>query len=884
MRHPHGLRAALANAGAPAEPTDADFKQTVLLLHGDGTNGAQNNTFVGENYQPDQYAVSFDGNGDYLQTQSSSELAFGSSNFTIECWVNVASLASQRTIVDFRPADDNGAYLFWAVTSTGAVNVYVNTGDRITSSTGAIQTNTWYHVAISRSGSSTKLFINGSQVGSTWTDTTNYLIGRPRIGQGNFASFPETMNGYVSNLRVVKGTALYTSNFTVPTAPLTAISGTSLLTCQSATIVDNSSNNFTITANGNAAAIATTTLYPAITRNGNTTQGTFTPFSAEAGKWSNYFDGTGDYLTVPDNAAWDFGTGDFTVECWVNFGSLSTRQSLISTYQTGGSNGWVLQRGDPSDNTKLNFGWGDAELAKSASLSWSVNEWYHIAVSRSGTSLKLFRNGVEVASVTNSTNITGSTVGPSIGALLVSGSYIQNFTGYISNMRVVKGTAVYTSAFTPPTTPLTAITNTSLLTCQDNRFRDASSNNFAITRNGDVRVTPFGPFAPSAAYSASVNGGSGYFDGTGDSISAPTSSAFNMGSGDCTFEAWVYVDSLGAGRTILSCLDSGVNNGYSFGISASGFLLVEAAVGGSGSYQQLLTTANAIKPREWNFVSYTRTSGTSRFFVNGVDTAFSGTLTLNLDTAGSIMRVGTSGYLGGFAFFVGNIGDVRILKGTGGTTSTVPTAPLTAITNTSLLLNFTNAGIIDSTGKNVLETVGNAQIDTTVKKYGTGALEFDGNGDYLQVPDSPNLILSSGVYTIEGWIYPNGNYSDYRTIVAKRIVNSNTAAWQVFLNITNGYLGFYNGTIYLSSTTPTANQWSHFAAVFDGTNINLYLNGTSVLQTAITNSDVNANILVGWSGTLTEFFNGFIDDLRITKGVARYTANFTPPTAPFADK
>jgi hypothetical protein len=83
-------------------------------------------------------------------------------------------------------------------------------------------------------------------------------------------------------------------------------------------------------------------------------------------------------------------------------------------------------------------------------------------------------------------------------------------------MRVVKGSGV--TSVTVPTTPLTAISGTELLTCQTNRFVDNSTNNFAITVNGNTSVQPFSPFAPSAAYDPSVNGGSGYFDGSGDGV------------------------------------------------------------------------------------------------------------------------------------------------------------------------------------------------------------------------------------------------------------------------------------------------------------------------------------------------------------------------------
>jgi hypothetical protein len=105
----------------------------------------------------------------------------------------------------------------------------------------------------------------------------------------------------------------------------------------------------------------------------------------------------------------------------------------------------------------------------------------------------------------------------------------------------------------------------------------------------------------------------------------------------------------------------------------------------------------------------------------------------------------------------GYISDIRVVKGTAvyTTTFTPPTAPLNAITNTSYLLKFTNAGIYDHAMLNDLETVGNAQVSTSVVKYGTGSMYFDGAGDYLSRPASSLYALGTGDFTIEAWVYAN---------------------------------------------------------------------------------------------------------------------------------
>jgi hypothetical protein len=162
-----------------------------------------------------------------------------------------------------------------------------------------------------------------------------------------------------------------------------------------------------------------------------------------------------------------------------------------------------------------------------------------MAVTRTGTTLNFWLNGTNVGTATTDTTYYSSSTSFLVGTNSTATSGFWN--GYISNLRVVKGSRVYTSAFTPTTTPLTAITNTNLLTCQSNRFVDNSSNNLAITRNGDVSIQPFSPFAPTSAYSTSVNGGSMYFDGSGDYLDLPQSSEFAFGTGDFTVEFWAYV-------------------------------------------------------------------------------------------------------------------------------------------------------------------------------------------------------------------------------------------------------------------------------------------------------------------------------------------------------
>jgi len=218
-----------------------------------------------------------------------------------------------------------------------------------------------------------------------------------------------------------------------------------------------------------------------------------TPGSNE---YSVYFDGTGDYLNTPANAAFTFGTGDLTLECWIyqTATSTSTYRVIFGDDVYGSAGGYTLYSYNNALNLWKGSAGGGAEVIAPAGTI-NLNTWTHVAWSRSGSSNRLFINGTQVgATTTDSTNFTST-------AIYIAASKLGTFAfaGYISNARALKGTALYTSNFTPPTSPLTAIANTSLLTCQNNTYIDNSINNFAINVTGDTGIalqSPFVAFSP----------------------------------------------------------------------------------------------------------------------------------------------------------------------------------------------------------------------------------------------------------------------------------------------------------------------------------------------------------------------------------------------------
>jgi hypothetical protein len=222
-------------------PVDPLFGSVSLLLHGNGTNGST--TIIDSSPSPKTVtavgnaqistaqskfggaSIAFDGTGDYLAAPGGSDFIFGTGDFTIEFWVN-SSVLTTATIypnfVDFRPLVTQGAYptIFYNANASSLV-YYVNTNAVI--SGGALLENTWYHIAVARASESTKMFVNGVQVGSTYNDSSNYTCGtnRPTIGAQGYNPDLDTrkLTGYIDEFRITKGVARYTTNFTPPTAP-----------------------------------------------------------------------------------------------------------------------------------------------------------------------------------------------------------------------------------------------------------------------------------------------------------------------------------------------------------------------------------------------------------------------------------------------------------------------------------------------------------------------------------------------------------------------------------------------------------------------------------------------------------------------------------------
>jgi hypothetical protein len=369
-----------------------------------------------------------------------------------------------------------------------------------------IPTATWTHCALVRSGTSFKLYQNGTQSTNSATSSDAVSNSSTAINIGSFiSSGVANLNGNISNLRILKGTALYTSNFTPPTSPLTAIANTSLLTCQSATIVDNSSNNFTITNNGSATVSAvvpfTASFAPApggMKFKNRNNSGTSVALSN-----SVLFNGTNQYLSLPNTSSLNLGSNNFTMEAFVYISNVSGNKNIFYINGNNSSYSAICLYVQDSRfaflaNQTGGYPWTLQITAVGPTIS--SNTWYHIATTRSGNSFYVFVNGTLVSGAPYT--LSGALFNGTTNIIGYQPTIASYFNGYISNARIINGTALYTSSFTPPTAPLTAVANTSLLTCNSATIVDNSSNNLAITNNNSATVSSTTPFTVSANVSS----------------------------------------------------------------------------------------------------------------------------------------------------------------------------------------------------------------------------------------------------------------------------------------------------------------------------------------------------------------------------------------------
>ena len=627
-----------------------------------------------------------------------------------------------------------------------------------------------------------------------------------------------------------------------------------------------------------------------ITANGNVTQGTFSPY--RHGGYSTYFDGTGDFLSIPDHSDLELGTGDFSAEAWIylagypiSYGGYYAGGIMGKDASSGRSYSFsVTSNGSSYTGLALYMWTGGSASSITYSGTLNLGQWYHVAVTRSSGTVRLFLDGQVVATESSALNFAPSESGVDlvVGAGSSFSGYQYRFNGYISDFRFVTGSAVYTSAFTPPDERLTAVTDTALLTCHLPYIADGSTNSHSITVNGDAKTEPFSPFDHNG-YSSGGNGGSMSFDGSGDYlVTGADADQFVNSNNTGTIEMWLRLDAFTSPRTTLCGHWTG-SNGWTFDLDTAGSLVIAT----NGLVVAAVSTGLTLG--RWHHFAVVNTGSAINVFTDGiykstqsnpsVNSASSSSLTIGSRSDNSLP---TNGIIADFRFVDGTVVYDRGSASVGDKVFTPPTAPLTAITNTALLLRGTDAAIIDKSQS--VETItlnGNVKSSTTQSKYLTSSMYFDGSGDYLTIPSIQLGILP---FTIEMWVRLSVVTTSSNIPFLSSGTSSSVGTFQFEIS-SNSKLGFQYDSLstFTTSSGLTADTWHHVAISRAGTGTNetkLFLDGVLAgSSTVASNFNSTSDIFIGRNRGNSTYASGYISDVRITKGFARYTSNFTAPTS-----
>ena len=619
-----------------------------------------------------------------------------------------------------------------------------------------------------------------------------------------------------------------------------------------------------------------------VTTSGSPIQTVFHPY---LDNWSVEFDGN-DYFQISATATDLLAeTTDTTIEAWVNTTSTAHTAIFSNFNPSSPFPGMEVGLWNGYQTFYSNGSWVNNPVGTGVS---TINDgvWHHLAwvITNNGATVTTYVDGVQ--NYSTSTNVS-SGGGSNIRIGAASNSTVnRHFIGHISNFRFVKGTALYTANFTPPVEKLTAITNTALLTCLDNRFKDSSSNAYTPTIVGTPSISAYNPFGQLSEYAVGENKGSATFPSTGTKLELGEDPLFAFGTGDYTVEFWYYSNPSSGGTIWGTVFDTSTGAAYlgSLFITASptaGQTLIVYQNGGTRASGT--TSGKNLQAGEWTHCAVTRESGTINIWINGVlDGTGSGTedLVTSHATIG-----GTTYWAGSYDMRDGDIiSDLKVTKGTAVYTSTFtpPTSPIGS-SNASLYLPFDNAGIYDKTGTNTIILGGDTSTSTTETKYASTSIKFDGTGDTAYIAGGASQKFNIGgitQWTAEFWC--NTTAAGHQRLLTfhgpqnwgliKPVAQTTGIEWNHF----GPGAAFTSG----AGTLP-ANTWTHVALVRNGSTITCYLNGTSAGSTT---SIPTSGAYEVWIGSSTGSYarsdtNGYFENVQFLSGVAKYTTNFTPPTS-----
>ena len=947
--------------------------------------------------------------GNNLLVSASTANAIGTGQFTIEAWVYIISGKSTptgngaHTVIS---QGNNASNLMWWLginDATQAIFWGLSADVAVTVSGSPITFNAWNHIAVTRNAAnSEKIFLNGAVI-NTRTNTSNYNNASSyqiQVGSHYDTNYPaaygissygNVLNGYISNLRVVPGVAVYTGAFTPPTAPLgksqVAVAASSIGAITEVappttlTITPNPAIDYLVVAGGGSG--------------GNRDGGgggaggylTASAYSVTAGTPMTVTVGSGGAALVANTVA---------------TGNNGTNSSFaVSTAIGGGGGGYYSQvsglaggSGGGGGNAASGSSSGGAGTAGQGNAGGGASGGTPSyaggggggagAVGGAGSASAGGIGGVGLASSITGTSTyyaggggggTDNTGGAAVGGAGGSGGggqggYGNSGSGYVDGVNGTvntggggggagwitasgaggSGVVIIRQADTNPVATTTG--SPTITTSGGYRIYKFTASGTITFGNSTSTTVPFGletlvvaggggaghdvggggggggllysaslPITAFNTYTVTVGTGGGSSQGSGVKGSSGTNSSFNTlvsigGGGGGSYSgngAGLSGGSGGGGGDQNASGGAGTAGQGNAGGSSVG---TWGSGGGGGAASAGATGVLGTNVLGGLGASYS-ISGTAQMYAGGgYGNSDGGTVQpTGQNYAGTVL--GTYGYgangtgIPNSSSYNGNSGIV-IIKHLDSVTTATTTGSPTIVTSggyttytftssgtirwgsspTGLLLNGVNAAIVDTTGNNILETVGDSQISTSVRQYGTGSLKFDGTGDWLSFAPNAGVAFGTGDFTIECWLNSN-NVSSANQLGILQISDtagglkasySNSIAilqgYSTSTAITGALTVNINGTFYgTSGAVITTGTWYHFALTRASGALKMFVNGVIVVNSFNGSNIPWQNLVVGGIYNTSYLYNGYLDDVRITKGVARYTTAFTPPVS-----
>ena len=693
-----------------------------------------------------------------------------------------------------------------------------------------------------------------SQDSSVFTITPKTSSQAPEGGTGSI-TFRAT-----DGINILPQVSSFTLNFAtlIENSRYTTLLATAVDTSDNNNITDSSTNNHSITVNGDAHA------------------GTFSPY-----RWngaSQYYDGS----SYQVYGGWSDITGlsNVTIECWIYKTSHTNSYHSIMATRASGSNSAGFDMRFPQNSGVLTVYYtGGAGVTSTTNMN--LNTWYHVMFVRDGSTGTLYIDGVQ------EDQDTAWGDRPGLGNLYV-GTYARGnvlldgcINGYISDLRIsnISRTAEV------PEAPISVDSNTLFHVAGKHGPYDTSSSYYSPSFTGlsgaNLTKSTYGPYeAPISGYTTTDHGGSINFDGTGDYLTIPDHSSLNFASNDWTIECWIYPRTNVGDCGIWHQSASGTD-WYSIYLDGA-FNLKFVFYNASNGVEWAGTAASNTAPQNtWTHVALVRQFGTGVYLYANGKLVASDTLDASVTMLDKTYNhvIGYERFVGSGNAFDGLISDFKMDIGTAHYTGefTPPTAPLSS-SGADMHIKGTAASIIDKSQGANLNLFGNTTGSTTQVKFaGSKSMYFDGTGDYIRF----NTVSLPDDFTLEYWLKLS-TYSDDAGIFG--YTGTTNSQHRINHNGTFGKIMLYvNAYVHQTTncfTQSEAENWMHVSYSRQNGNLKLYVNG---IQKDSVTSNITLDVdIVGAGGynNGSDFLDGYIQDFRITNGLARYTTNFTPPAEP----